>query len=181
LLGRQQHGHMLAVGFDLYCDLIKQAAGNVRGTAEVSPKDIIIDIKTDAYIPDAYISDERQRISYYRRLNLISDVKAVNDVKDEIVDRFGPYPKEVRRLFRLIELKVKASLAGIKKIEEKGHVFTVEFFEAQNEEALKKSLRSRAAAVGISAAKMSFAISGGDKLKVIEDIVQKLYLPLQLC
>jgi len=159
ILGRQQHGHMAAVGFDLYCDLIERAAANARGISEIYPQDIIIDVKVDAYIPSGFIFDERQRISYYRRMNLIGSPEELKALKDELKDRFGKAPRVVENLFKVIILKVKAKNAGIKKIEEKDRTFTIEFFEEKNEAILTKLLHGKAQWIRAHGKKVMFGMT----------------------
>jgi transcription-repair coupling factor (superfamily II helicase) len=144
LLGKEQHGHMLALGFDLYCDLMERAVAKAKGQVEVSPKEIAVDLKVDAYIPGDYITDERQRIAYYRRLNLIGSGPEIEEMIEEIEDRFGKMPAVVKVLFEIINLKVEAKKAGIKKIEEKDNVFTVSRMSGKRVEfKLKRSTQKR--------------------------------------
>ncbi|MBI5700810.1 transcription-repair coupling factor [Candidatus Saganbacteria bacterium] len=120
LLGAQQHGHMLAVGFDLYCELLEEAVKEVKGIKEPTPRQVIIDIREDAYIPQDYVEDEQQRVALYRRLNLLSGNKEVDDLKDEMRDRFGKIPIQLTKLFKILYLKVRAQQAGIRSIKGDG-------------------------------------------------------------
>jgi transcription-repair coupling factor (superfamily II helicase) len=108
----------MEVGFDLYCELLEEAVREVKGIKEVSPREVMIDLKLDAFIPADYVSDDRQRIAIYRRMNLLSSRDEVKDVKEELRDRFGEPPARLQKLFDMLYLKVKAREAGIKSIKE---------------------------------------------------------------
>ena len=96
LLGAQQHGFIDSVGFDLYSQMLKEAIEERRGTIEeVKRKTVEIDLEIDAYIPDAYISDGHQKIEMYKRFRGITDHEEIEELQDEMIDRFGEYPEEV--------------------------------------------------------------------------------------
>ncbi|OGC06922.1 transcription-repair coupling factor [candidate division WOR-1 bacterium RIFOXYA2_FULL_36_21] len=116
LLGAQQHGHMLSVGFDLYCELLDEAVKEIKGIKEPTPRQVVIDVEKEGYIPGKYIEDEQQRIAIYRRLNLLSCLDELKDFKDEIKDRFGKIPQEVLKLFDFVFLKLSAGKMGIVSI-----------------------------------------------------------------
>ena len=120
LLGAEQSGHILEVGFDLYCELLDEAVREAKGIEEISPREVVIDLKVDAGIPSEYVVDDRQRIALYRRMNLLSSRQEVEEMKRELIDRFGQYPEQVERLFDILYLKVKAIQAGVKSIKEEG-------------------------------------------------------------
>ncbi|OGC23790.1 transcription-repair coupling factor [candidate division WOR-1 bacterium RIFOXYC2_FULL_37_10] len=113
LLGAQQHGHLLSVGFDLYCELLDEVVKEAKGIKAPTARQVIIDIGKEGLIPESYIQDEQQRISIYRRLNLLSSLEELKDFKEELKDRFGEIPKEILKLFDFVELKIKAQKAGI--------------------------------------------------------------------
>jgi len=118
LLGAEQSGHIMEVGFNLYCELLNQAVREIKGIKEITLKEVDIDLKIEAYIPDDYVTDERQRIALYRRLNVLSEAKQVKEIKEELVDRFGKLPIPLVKLIELIFLRVKALKAGIARIRE---------------------------------------------------------------
>jgi len=130
LLGREQHGHMLALGFDLYCDLMERAIARAKGEEISASFQTFVDLKVDAGIPGEYIPDERQRIAYYRRMNLLTESSEVDDMRAEMKDRFGDIPGPAESLFRLMKLKIAAGKAGIKRIEEKNGSLFVAFADA---------------------------------------------------
>ena len=96
LLGAQQHGFIDSVGFDLYSQMLKEAIEERRGTIEeVKRKTVEIDLEIDAYIPDSYISDGQQKIEMYKRFRGITDHEEIEELQEEMIDRFGEYPEEV--------------------------------------------------------------------------------------
>ncbi|MBU0687514.1 MAG: transcription-repair coupling factor [Candidatus Margulisbacteria bacterium] len=138
VMGSQQHGHLVAVGFDLYCELVQEAVAELKGIKETAPREVIIDIKADAYIPPQYVSEERERIALYRRMNLLAIKEEVMDMKREFKDRFGQLPKEVEALFRLLYLKVRARLAGVKSIRGDVYRIVVDFAGIPDKNVVRK-------------------------------------------
>jgi transcription-repair coupling factor (superfamily II helicase) len=108
----------MEVGFDLYCELLEEAVREVKGIKTVSPREVVIDLKLEAYIPEDYISDDRQRIAIYRRMNLLSTREEVDDMQKELADRFGPVPGKLKKLFDILYLRVSALQAGVISIKE---------------------------------------------------------------
>ena len=131
LLGREQSGHILEVGFDLYCELLEQAVREVKGQKSVSPREVMLDLKVEGFIPEAYIVDERQRIAVYRRMNLLQSQAELLEMKQELLERFGPVPAKLAKLFELLSLKVKALQAGVKSIKEENDQLIVAFFDGR--------------------------------------------------
>jgi len=119
LLGAQQHGFIDSVGFDLYSQMLKEAIEEKRGNLpETDRQSLEIDLEVDAYIPDAYISDGHQKIEMYKRFRGISDLEDIEELNEEMVDRFGDYPEEVTYLFRISEIKVYGLQAGLETIKQ---------------------------------------------------------------
>ena len=119
LLGSQQHGFIDSVGFDLYSQMLKEAIEERRGTIEeVKRKTVEIDLDIDAYIPDSYISDGQQKIEMYKRFRGITDHEEIQELQDEMIDRFGEYPEELMYLFKMTEIKVYALQLGIESIKQ---------------------------------------------------------------
>jgi transcription-repair coupling factor (superfamily II helicase) len=116
LLGTQQSGHIAAVGYELYCQLLENA---VRTMQKQPPKvrlEIDISLPGDAFLPDEYIPDLRLKIDLYRRLSRVSSFHDLEDFRTELVDRFGQPPRPVERLLDLTELKMDAAVWRISTI-----------------------------------------------------------------
>lgn len=109
VLGSEQHGHMEAVGYDLYCKLLNQAVQALRGKRpEEENFETVVDCDIDAYIPANYIKNEYQKLDIYKRISGIENEEEYMDMQDELMDRFGDIPKSVDNLLRVAVLKALA-------------------------------------------------------------------------
>lgn len=120
LLGSQQHGFIDSVGFDLYSEMLKEAVDRRKSDYEASEEIINpeLQLSLDAYLPDEYISDSKQKINMYKRFRAIEDEEMLEDIKEELVDRFGDYPVEVDCLLQVSELRMLSKRAGVALIKE---------------------------------------------------------------
>ena len=151
LLGAEQSGHIMEVGFDLYCELLEEAVREVKGIKEVSPREVVIDLKVDAFISSDYVSDDRQRIALYRRMNLLSSKEEVDDLRKELRDRFGPPPQRLEKLFDVLYLKVKARQAGVRSIKEEEGKINIEWLSGKRKKVeVKGRERIKLAEKGIA-------------------------------
>lgn len=108
LLGERQHGHMEAVGYDLYCKMLNEAVKNQKGIATISDFSTVVDLDVDAFIPPEYIVNEVQKLDIYKRIAGIENVKERDDMRDELLDRFGAIPESVENLLRIALIRVSA-------------------------------------------------------------------------
>ena len=131
LLGRQQHGFIDAVGYDLYSEMLQQAVNEKRGI-EVKEEvpDIEIDVQVDAYIPAEYIREEQAKIEFYKKLRSIETEQELMDVQDELTDRYGDYPVEVDRLLKIVKVRINALMFGIVRVKETGKEIEIMVSEA---------------------------------------------------
>ncbi len=118
ILGGEQHGHMAAVGFDLYTRMLAEAVEMAKARREDRPAVIerpgaVIDLPVEAHLPDDYVPDEAQKLELYRRLAKVRDPGGLAAMRQEIVDRYGPMPDPVVRLAEVVELRLAAEAAGI--------------------------------------------------------------------
>jgi transcription-repair coupling factor (superfamily II helicase) len=119
ILGEKQHGALETLGYDLYLKLLDEEVRKVKGE-EILPDDVDVDLGLDANIPTSYI-DESEKIVIYKRLLMVDSTDEIEDIKSELVDRFGKMPDPVKNLFYYLEVKLLARqnfLKGIKKTEE---------------------------------------------------------------
>ncbi len=116
ILGAEQHGHVAAVGFDLYCRMLEDAVKEARGEELPVEKNITIDIQVKAYIPQEYIPDTGVKIDFYQRINAIKDVKEIDQLAEELEDRFGEMPEPLVNLLRIAVIKLSAIQARIQSI-----------------------------------------------------------------
>ncbi len=108
ILGSRQHGHMQAVGYDLYCKMLNEAIKNLKGISTAGEFNTSIDLDVDAYIPPSYIVNEIQKLDIYKRIAGIENDKECEDMKEELLDRFGKIPKSVENLLRIAMIRVSA-------------------------------------------------------------------------
>ncbi len=109
LLGMRQHGHMEAVGYDMYCKMLNEAVKSLKGIpVEAADFNTSVDLDVDAFIPASYIMNEMQKLDIYKRIAGIESAKERDDMKDELLDRFGEIPKAVDNLLRIALIRVAA-------------------------------------------------------------------------
>ncbi len=117
VLGAEQHGHMEAVGYDLYCKLLNQAVQALQGKrTEEDEFETVVDCDINAYIPSSYIRNEYQKLDIYKRISGIENEEEHMDMQDELMDRFGDLPKSVENLLLVASLKALAHRAYITEV-----------------------------------------------------------------
>ena len=116
MLGGEQSGHIEGVGFDLYIRLVGEAVAEYRGDGEPAPVEMKIDLPVDAHLPHDYIPGERLRLEAYQKLASVADEAAVDEVRAELVDRYGEPPQPVENLLDVARLRAHARLAGLTDI-----------------------------------------------------------------
>lgn len=129
LLGAEQHGHMEAVGYDLYCKMLNEAVRHLKGEQEEEDFTTTIDLNVDAFIPAAYISNEYQKLDIYKRIAVIETAEEREDMEEELIDRFGDLPKKVTTLLDVAALKARAHKLYVTSIEQKGDTYTFTMYE----------------------------------------------------
>lgn len=128
LLGAQQHGFIDSVGFDMYSQMLKEAIDarkEGKDTKDIKPFESELTLNIDAYIPDEYIDDEKQKIDIYKQFQTMESRADADDLRDELIDRFGDYPEEVDHLFTVAILKMLAKRERIVLISEKNNKIEV--------------------------------------------------------
>jgi len=128
ILGAEQSGHITAVGYEMYCQLLEAAVRRLRGEKIEEVRRADVQLEVAAFIPNSYVPTETQRIALYRQLRRAAGAERLAEVADEIADMYGPLPDEVRRLVDLEEVRVAAGRAGIRSIHRRGAdlTFTLE-------------------------------------------------------
>ena len=156
LLGTQQSGHIAAVGYELYCQLLENAVRALTKTAPRLKLTTDIDLPGDAYLPDDYVGDMRLKIDLYRRMARISSQDELAEFRGELVDRFGAIPSVVERLLTLTALKLDAAVWQISSIYIENQFIVFRYEQRERIEQLAKA--------------------GGGKLRIVDD--KSAYLPL---
>ena len=119
LLGVKQHGHMQAVGYDLYCKMLNEAVKNLKGISTIEDFGTTVDLDVDAFIPPSYIVNEIQKLDIYKRIAGLENQAECDDMKDELLDRFGEIPAAVQNLFRISMIRVQAHKLFITEVKGK--------------------------------------------------------------
>ena len=186
LLGAEQHGHIASIGFSLYCKLLENAIEELKGEKDENKKEVEIDLNEDAYLPDDYISDPKQKIDIYKKIMKADNEDAIMDIIDELIDRFGDPPEVVMNLVEISRIKINAQKLGIEKIEKKDNTLINCYFENQSKlngdavmEIVKKyskRLKIRSASKPVIGIKLK---KDDNKLnllkKILEDLKDLLY------
>ena len=127
LLGHSQHGHMEAVGYDLYVKMLGQAIARAKGEPVQRDKsECLVDLRVDAYIPEKYIADGPGRIEAYKRIAAIQTAEDAADVLDELIDRYGDPPPSVSDLVNVSLVRVQASAVGVTEVTQKKDTLTLQ-------------------------------------------------------
>ncbi len=130
LLGTEQHGHMMSIGYELYCKLVDDAVRALGGEI-VNPdrEETSIELDVSAYIPDTYISEELLKLQMYKKIAAIKDAEDQEEIIDELLDRFGELPQEVMNLINVSYIRAMAEKLGISRIHEEQKKVIFEFYE----------------------------------------------------
>jgi len=128
ILGPEQHGHIAAVGFTLYCKLLEETMQEMSGEKkkEIPTEDIVVDADWDAYIPEDYIPDARQKVEIYKKISELQSDEDQSDLLDELIDRFGDPPQPVLNLLYIARLRYRAGekkLTEIRLRKDKAHIY----------------------------------------------------------
>jgi len=149
ILGPEQHGQVAAVGFDLYCRLLDEAIREARGEIIEEQRDPAMELGVNALLPAAYIPDEHERMSGYRRLAAARTVEEVETIAADLTEQFGPPPPEARALLDVVRLRTVARNAGVTSITRQNGRFVVRFgtgttFDERTQRQLRHLLGGRA-------------------------------------
>ena len=128
ILGAEQSGHMMSVGFEMYCRLIEEEVQRLSGAPmKKHREEVAIDVLCSAYLPEDYVGDRDVKIAVYKRIAEISTIKELKECIDELEDRFGSVPDPVYHLFLVIRLKIMAEALGITAVTQKKGEFKIVF------------------------------------------------------
>ncbi|NCB92261.1 MAG: transcription-repair coupling factor [Clostridia bacterium] len=129
LLGAEQHGHMEAVGYDLYCKMLNEAVQEAKGIEVQDDFETTIDMNIDAYIPEKYIPNEYLKLDIYKRIAGIENAEEYEDMQEELLDRFGEPPKMVQNLLAIANLKAMAHRIYLTEVKQMGEQLRLTMYE----------------------------------------------------
>ena len=127
LLGGEQHGHIKAVGFELYVKLLEQAIREIKGEPVVEDLQPAVDLGLDIRIPEHYVQDTQLRLGLYKRISSATSGKDLSRLEDEMVDRFGTYPRPVSNLLGYARLRCRANALKVQSLERSGEAVFIRF------------------------------------------------------
>ena len=127
ILGSKQHGHIAALGFDLYCQMLETAIKEQRGQTIKTPINPLIDLALDARLSEHYISDTNQRLVMYKKVSSAESKEELEEITKEIIDRFGQLTESARRLIEVMEINVLAKRLRIMEIKRNQQVVQLKF------------------------------------------------------
>ncbi|MCK5381977.1 MAG: transcription-repair coupling factor, partial [Candidatus Latescibacteria bacterium] len=163
ILGTEQHGFVMAVGFDLYCRLLEESVRELKGEAvEAEVPEPKVEISVSAFIPGAYISEEAQRVSFYQRLAEARKLVDVWEIEAEMKDRFGAHPDEVRSLLEVSYVKQSARALRAATVKIAGPVLLVGFPEER--ELSRQEVETWVSKASVP---LRFAFDGGASIEVM--------------
>jgi transcription-repair coupling factor (superfamily II helicase) len=113
VLGVEQHGQIVAVGFDLYCKMLKETIEKLKGEPEIEKPQCRIETRLPSFLPDDYVEDQNERMTIYKRLARLETPEEVDDTETELIDRFGSLPPAAANLIELSRIKLRAMQLGI--------------------------------------------------------------------
>jgi transcription-repair coupling factor (superfamily II helicase) len=181
LLGGEQHGHINAIGFDMYVRMLEDTVRELRGE-EVQPEiHSSLNLGLDLRIPANYIADENQRLRAYKRIAQASDPKERERIELELEDRYGPVPEDIRQLLKYYGIKTAAEKIGIEAIDRRVSILNVKFHEETrvDGEKLMSLVSGTPGAQFTPAGVLRLPVDGGGTPSAILDfIAEKLIAPL---
>jgi Transcription-repair coupling factor (superfamily II helicase) len=133
LLGKQQHGFIDSVGFDLYTQMLNDAVAKKRGHTKAEKTNSEINLALEAYLPADYITDQRQKVELYKRIRQIDSMENYQEVRSELLDRFGKYPAEVGNLLDISMLKTDFDESLVKSVIMRNGMIAIKFSEKAND------------------------------------------------
>src|SRR5438477_4051689 len=172
LLGDEQSGHVAAVGFELYVELLNEAVAELQGQKRVAARPVRVDARVDAYVPAAYVDSEALRIDVHRRLALAETDDELRELQSALEDRYGPLPEPVENLFRIQEAKIKVALLGANYLVFQGGKATVGRLVLGSGEL--RELRDRAKTAVYVSAKQEVSMRGQEEIAQAVELVDAI-------
>ena len=174
LLGGDQHGHIEAVGFDLYCRLLEAAVQELAGEAPPTTLPTQLNLRIDLKLPESYVADTTQRMSLYKRMSSTRDEEGLGRLAEETRDRYGPLPESALQLFEFAKLRILASSLGIQSIDREKGALVLRFAPAPLDPLLVKTIPD---AVWSSASALRVPLPGAEAPEIpstVRDVLMRI-------
>ncbi len=172
LLGAEQSGHVAAVGFELYVELLNEAVAELQGAKRVAVRPVRVDARVDAYVPATYVDSEALRIDVHRRLALAETEDELRELQAALEDRYGPLPEPVENLLRIQEAKIKVALLGADYLVFQGGKATVGRLVLGSGEL--RELRDRAKTAVYVSVKQEVSMRGQEQIAQAVELVDAI-------
>lgn len=172
ILGPEQHGYIQAVGFDLYCRLLEQQTAQLKGQTaqtEVNPQ---VDIDVDYYIPETYIPDAGTKMRFYRRLLLAREQEEIDDIQEEMLDRFGTLPAPVENFLQIARLRIRARDKEIKGLRRKGQQMEIQLATSLPSDFLNRTGHLRVRKLNDDT--FTIQLGAGTSIKDLEQVINSI-------
>ena len=175
LLGTQQSGHISAVGYELYCQLLEHAVRELKNLPAPLSIDVDIDLPGEAYLPSDYVPDQRTKIDLYRRLSRAADFNELEEFGSELSDRFGPRPEPVERLLTLAELRLEAAVWQLSALFVETGFLVLRYSQRSRIDQLAKAHKGRLRVVDDQSAYWRLppqTVSADDLLQLVKSVLR---------
>ena len=162
LLGEDQSGHIAAVGYDLYCQMVTEAVAELKGEEVREPAEVKLDVPVDAYLPKDYVTKEELRLEAYRRLAYVTMREEVDDIRAEWEDRYGPIPAPAERLLTIGLLRAECHRTGVRDVSITGNQARLAPLRLRASEAMRLRRLARDAIYKEEAGQLVVPLRRGD-------------------
>ena len=177
LLGEMQHGHLDQVGYDMYCKILDEVVKEMKGIEVQEELDVQIDINVSSYIPDEFIDNSSQKIEIYQNIALCKSEEDIQNVVDEIIDRYGHLPEEIENLLEITRIKNLCKKLGITKVSQKSNSVIFYLNEAKfGSENIDKLIKFYKNRIQFSPGKSAYITVKNMGNNVIKDVKEFLSL-----
>lgn len=176
ILGAEQHGHMLAIGYDLYVKFLDRAVKEIQGKMELDEDfETSVDLSVDGYIPSTYIENEEQKIEIYKKIAATSGKDDIYDITEEIIDRFGNPPKQVDNLLKISYIKSLCKKLHVKGITQSGNTVNIEMNSGTDlsQELIGYLIENYNAKIKFDVSKVpmiKYKLDSSEQIKILEEL-----------
>ena len=179
ILGQEQHGHMLAIGYDLYVKFLERAVKELQGKKVEEDIDTTVDLNVDGYIPSTYIENEEQKIEIYKKIAAANSKDDIFDITEEIIDRFGNIPKEVENLLKISYIKSISKKLHVKAITQTGNTVNIEMISGNDLSQeiigfLMKDYYKKISFVGTNEPIIKYKLNSLEQIKILKELEEFL-------
>jgi transcription-repair coupling factor (superfamily II helicase) len=174
LLGGEQSGHIAAVGFDLYCQMVTEAVGELKGEVPEQPVEVTLDLPVDAHLPRDYVTRDDVRMEAYRRLAAVTTQMDVDDIREEWTDRYGPPPPAAEALLAGARLRAECVRLGIRSLVIAGNAARVRGLDLRESQKVRLSRLAPGAKVSAEEVLVPLKASASETADVLTALLAEL-------